>query len=231
MTDINDRLANLSVAHLCDACIRVGLPLRFAPLTPLVSGQRASGRARPVRHYGSVDVFLEALEASAPGDVLVVGNDGRDYEGCIGDLTAFEIQRAGLAGIVIWGRHRDTAILRTMKFPLFSLGACGRGPVRLDPGGPETFVSAQIGEALATAADYVAADDDGVLFVEASSIEAAVGAGESIRDIEQRQVESMKSGITLREQLRFAEYLRARADDPSFDFRTHLRALNAAIEE
>lgn len=231
MTEINHRLANLSVAHLCDACLRVGLPLRLAPLTPLVPGQRTSGRARPVRHYGSVDVFFETLEASEPGDVLVVDNEGRDDEGCIGDLTAFEVERAGLAGIVIWGRHRDTAILRTMQFPLFSLGVCGRGPVRLDPRGPDAFRSAQIGETLVTAADYVVADDDGALFIAAASIEAAATAGESIRDIEQRQVELMKGGITLRQQLRFGDYLRARAEDPGMDFRTHLRALNAAIEE
>jgi 4-hydroxy-4-methyl-2-oxoglutarate aldolase len=66
------------------------------------------GPARHARHAGSIDVFLEALELARPGDVLVVDNGGREDESCVGDLVALEVQRAGLAGIVIWGLHRDT---------------------------------------------------------------------------------------------------------------------------
>ena len=41
---------------------------------------RSAGRVRPARHVGSVDVFLEALEAAERGDVLVVDNEGRTDE-------------------------------------------------------------------------------------------------------------------------------------------------------
>ena len=44
----------------------------------------------PARHYGSVDVFLEALSSAGPGDVLVIDNGGRTDEACIGDLVALE---------------------------------------------------------------------------------------------------------------------------------------------
>ena len=201
------------------------------PLPPVVPGQRAHGRVRPVRHFGSVDVFLEALEGGAAGQVLVVDNGGRDNEGCIGDLTALEACNAALGGIVIWGRHRDTAILRTIPVPLFSAGACGRGPVRLDDRGADTFRSARIGGQVATTDDWVIADDDGILFVADAHVGAVVEAGEMIRDVEARQVARMGEGLTLRQQLDFAGYLRDRAANPSLNFRAHLRALNAAIEE
>lgn len=232
MTRIASRLAELSVAHLCDACLRAGIAMRMAPpLVPVVPGQRTSGRVLPVRHFGSVDVFLEALEGSAPRMVLVVDNEGRDDEGCLGDLTALEVANAGLGGIVIWGRHRDTAILRTIGIPLFSRGACGKGPVRLDPRGADTFRSANLGEQLATIGDWVIADDDGALLVADAHITAVVDAAEAVRDAETRQVSLMGEGVTLREQFRFADFLRAREADPGLDFRAHLRALNAAIEE
>jgi regulator of RNase E activity RraA len=42
------------------------------------------------------------------GDVLVVDNGGRLDEACVGDLVALEAKHAGVAGIAIWGLHRDT---------------------------------------------------------------------------------------------------------------------------
>jgi 4-hydroxy-4-methyl-2-oxoglutarate aldolase len=232
MTEYADRLSRLSVAHLCDGCLRVGTTMRVVSgLLPLITRQRTQGRVRPVRHYGSVDVFLEALGISRPGDVLMVDNGGRDDEGCIGDLTALEVQQAGSEGIIIWGRHRDTAILREIGLPMFTSGACASGPVRLDPRQPEVFASARIGSEMATAEDWVVADDDGVILIADDVIDSVTVAAEAIRDTEIRQTEAMREGKTLREQLRFSDYLAACAKDPALDFRRYLRALNAAIEE
>jgi hypothetical protein len=41
-----------------------------------VGGQGIAGRVLPVRHYGSVDVFLEAFSRAGAGDVLVIDNGG-----------------------------------------------------------------------------------------------------------------------------------------------------------
>src|SRR6267378_5006373 len=132
------RFATLTTAHLADACMRAHIPVRCAPalLQALVPGDRLVGRASPARHVGSVDVFLEALETAAPGEVLVVDNGGRLDEACVGDLVALEVKTAGLAGIVIWGLHRDTTDLVDIGLPCFSLGALSTGPRRLDPRPP-----------------------------------------------------------------------------------------------
>ena len=45
------------------------------------------------------------------------------------------------------------------------------------------------------------------------------------------QAEAIKRGEKLHEQLRFEEYLTKRAQDPTYTFRKHLRALGGAIEE
>jgi regulator of RNase E activity RraA len=133
--ELRQRLATLTTAHLADACVRARIPVRCAPapLRAAVPGSRLAGRVAPARHVGSVDVFLEALEGTAPGDVLVVDNSGRLDEAGVGDLVALEAQAAGLDGIVIWGLHRDTADIRAIGLPVFSLGAIPTGPLRLDP--------------------------------------------------------------------------------------------------
>jgi 4-hydroxy-4-methyl-2-oxoglutarate aldolase len=109
---------------IADACALLSLPLRIGPqaLRPLRSSARVAGRARPARHAGSVDVFLEAIAAADRGDVLVIDNTGRLDEGCIGDLVAGEAHVAGLAGIVVWGAHRDTDAIEGIGIPVWSLG-------------------------------------------------------------------------------------------------------------
>ncbi|MFD7983422.1 hypothetical protein ACFV4M_08580, partial [Kitasatospora indigofera] len=122
-------LAALSTAHLADACVRLGLEVRCGPseLTAVAGGMRCAGRVLPVRHVGSVDIFFEALELARPDDVLVIDNGGRLDEACIGDLAVLEVQRAGLAGIVVWGLHRDTRDLLRIGLPVFTLGATPAG--------------------------------------------------------------------------------------------------------
>jgi 4-hydroxy-4-methyl-2-oxoglutarate aldolase len=58
-----EAFADLSTPLVADACVRCGVPLRAAPsgIRAVVAGQRIAGRVLPVRHYGSVDVFLEAF--------------------------------------------------------------------------------------------------------------------------------------------------------------------------
>jgi regulator of RNase E activity RraA len=231
--ELQERFALLTTAHLTDGCVRAGIPVRCAPAGThaVIPGSRVAGRVSPARHVGSVDVFLEAYETATPGDVLVADNGGRLDEACVGDLAVLEAQAAGLSGVVIWGLHRDTADIRKIGLPVFSLGSLSTGPLSVAARPDGALESAVVGEWTVTNADLVFGDVVGVLFVPADRADEVLTRAESIRDTERRQADRIRAGESLRDQVRFADFLAARAKAPSLTFREHLRLVGGAIEE
>ncbi|MCI0556443.1 MAG: RraA family protein [Anaerolineae bacterium] len=230
---LNDKFSNLSTPLIADACLRLEIPLRLVPagIHPIAIENHIAGRVLPVRHYGSVDIFLEAMGNSQHGDILVIDNGGRLDEGCIGDLTALEAQASGLAGIVVWGAHRDTIELMEIGFPIFSYGTCPAGPQRLDPRDADALSVAHFGDLQVTNEDIVFADADGVLFVPAERVDDILSTAYGIWEKERRQAQLIQNGRKLREQLQFDKYLAKRSADSTYTFRQHLRSVGGAIEE
>lgn len=225
-------LSQFTTPHLADGCLRTGVPIRFAPagVQALVPNMRCAGRACPVRHVGSIDIFFEVFDKANPGDVLVIDNGGRLDEACIGDIVLLEAASAGITGIVIWGLHRDSKELTEIGFPVFSLGALPTGPQRLHARPPNVFSQATVGQHCITSDDFVVADANGVLFLPQDRIVDIVAAATVYREIEARQLQAMRNGKSYRAQVRFGEYLARKTQDANYNFRQHLKQIEAAGE-
>ena len=230
---LNSTFSKLSTPLIADACLRLGIPIRVAPpgIHALPEESHIAGRVLPVRHYGSVDVFLEVMMIAQPGDVLVIDNGGRTDEGCIGDLTVLEAQACQLRSMIVWGSHRDTEELKQIGFPIFSYGTCPVGPKRLDPRDQDALTIAYFGDVKVSREDIVFADADGVLFAPSKNVDELLSTAHTIWQTERCQVEALQSGKKLRQQLHFDEYLAKRSADPSYSFRKHLQDIGGAIEE
>ena len=228
-----EKFSELSTPLIADAALRLRSPILFAPpgIQSILPPTKLAGRVLPAKHFCSVDVFLEAMESAEAGDVLVIDNGGRKDEGCIGDLIALEAKASGLAGIIVWGTHRDTPELREIGLPVFSYGSCPSGPQRLDPRNDDALRVARFDDFEVTRNDVLFSDADGCVFVSAESFEQILRVAREIWQTERKQAERIKSGETLRQQLGFADYLEKRSANPGHTFRQHLREIGGAIEE
>ena len=217
---------------VADACLQLQLPMRLGPpgLRPLLPSARVSGRVAPAVHAGSTDVFLEAIAAATAGDVLVIDNNGRLDEGCIGDLIAGEARISGLAGVIVDGAHRDSAAIRAIGIPIWSRGTSPSGPIELRRRHATALEAATCGKTTVTREDAVFADEDGVVFVALSECARVIAAARDIAAREQAQAARLLAGQPMRDQLRLSEYIERRASDPDYTFRAHVKAVGGAIE-
>src|SRR5919106_4538966 len=209
---------------IVDACAQLSLPVRVGPfgLRCNFPGSKAAGPARPARHAGSTDVFLEAIAAAQKGDMLVIDNGGRHDEGCIGDLVVGEAFMSGIAAIVCWGTHRDTAAIHAIGARVWSLGTCPNGPLELRKRSETALVAATIGSVTVTLDDYMFADDDGVAVVATANLSRVIEAAQDIATREGAQAERLMKGELLRSQFELHRYVTKRQGDPSYTFRDHL---------
>ena len=165
--------------------------------------------------------YTEATQETSSCWTTKVASD----EACFGDLAAYEARSQGLVGVVIWGRHRDSAEVEAIGVPLFSYGTYPLGMQQTFPPVEEPFARCQFDEAKVERGDFVFADDDGVLFVSKDSIESVMDTAEEIQIAEQAQVAKICAGTTLREQLQFDRYLREKKTNPTLTLGEHMKKI------
>lgn len=206
VAELVDRLLGVEVSALCDA--DKGLPVVDPEIRAMVADVRFAGPALAVRAEDDHLPVFSALEAAAPGDVMVIATGGGSLA-VLGELFATEARRRGLAGIVIDGRCRDVAGLRRVALPVFARGTI--------PASGTTTARNPVGETVrcggveVSAGDVVFGDDDGVVVAPAARIAAALDAAERIGRAERAMLARMAAGDALHDLTSYAEHV-ARLD-------------------
>jgi 3-hexulose-6-phosphate synthase / 6-phospho-3-hexuloisomerase len=103
---------------------------------------------------------VEAIDAAAPGDIIVIDAAGTP-PAVWGELATESAVNKGLAGLVVHGAIRDTADIRRLNFPVWST------MITSHAGNPhglgEINQPIEIAHQAIMPGDWIVADDDGVM--------------------------------------------------------------------
>jgi 4-hydroxy-4-methyl-2-oxoglutarate aldolase len=142
-------------------------------IVALSEGQELVAPAEPVWVQTDDNLGVRRLlESGTRSDaaVLVVGGASESRTAVIGDLTARELLRAGIAGLVTDGPVRDAAELRRLKgFPVWCRTVTTAASRKQHAPPPSDFVV--LGGVPIARGDLIIADDDGICVWPAEYVE------------------------------------------------------------
>src|SRR3954454_22452472 len=114
------RAAQLDTATLSDALDKLGIAGQCFGIKPRHADFKMAGRAFTILYgpagnpAGTVGDYIDDVQ---PGAVIVLDNGGRDTVTVWGDILTEVAHRKQIAGTVIYGICRDTALCRELGYP------------------------------------------------------------------------------------------------------------------
>jgi regulator of RNase E activity RraA len=202
MDDLANRLAALDACAVSDALDKLGLPGAVGGITRLTTVRRIAGQVHTVRmekddgspstrHLGTT-----AIEASAPGDIIVMEQRTGVEAACWGGNLSFGAKLRQVGGVIVDGPVRDVDEAREYDFPVFARQATtrtARGRIREGA----TDVPITVGDVTVTPGDFVVADGSGVVFIAQSDVARVVEAAEAIAAKERAMVAALNQGTSI----------------------------------
>ena len=179
----------------------IGHFLNFGFVDPairaLLPDRRVAGTAVTVRFTGDDSTIVHyALGQLRPGDVLVMDRAGDTRHAGCGGGVAFAAREAGCRAIIIDGVATDIAELRDYDMPVWARGLSTVTTKRYFQQG-EFCVPISCGGVPVMPGDAVLADENGVLVLKPSQIEAAARRAIKMQDDEKIRLKEVKAGAKL----------------------------------
>ena len=170
-------------------------------LRPFHGATRLVGSAFTVKTRPGDNLWIhKALDAAAPGDVLVIDGSGVIERALVGELMCSFAASRGIAGVVVNGAVRDIAYFRNSGFPCFAVGNTHRGPFRDGPGRLQAPVS--IGGEVVSPGDLIVGDEDGIIVIPASEAAEILTRSQALAAKEEGDKAAIRAGTWDRSWLR-----------------------------
>lgn len=193
-------LRDLPTATISDAMDKLGIVGQCLGIAPLDPQFRLVGRAFTLRYRtaGLVDrgTVGDYIDDVAPGDIVVLDNQGRLDATVWGDILTAVATRRGVGGTVIHGVCRDVSRALDLRYPIFSRGRYMRtGKDRVEVESMNQPIS--LGEVQVRPGDILVGDADGLLVVPKIREQEIFDTARAIEDAEQAIERETAKGIRL----------------------------------
>ncbi|GAA2338105.1 RraA family protein [Dactylosporangium salmoneum] len=191
----------VDTSAVCDVAkdTRVMSPeLRCRSRNPAILGPAFTVRCRE-------DFFAvaRAIEAAAPGDVVVVDGGGRPTA-LAGELFARAAENRGLAGLIVDGGYRDLGYVATCELPVYSRHVTPMAGTTARPGALNEPVTC--GGVTVRPGDLILADLDGIVVLDPAAAPAVLAAAAELKATEARALARLAEGGSLGDCLNVAEH-------------------------
>jgi|SRR5581483_3974966 len=196
------RLGKLDSCAVSDALDKLGLKGSVTGIERFSADRRIAGRVLTVKldraegRTNTRHLCTAAVEAAAPGDIIVVEQrTGLDAASWGGNLS-LGAQVKGVAGVIVEGPVRDLDDSRKLDFPVFARSHTARTArgrvVEVATNEPIT-----VGDVTVSPGDYVIADASAVVFVRQGEIARVLDAAEAIMHREEAMAQAIRSGTPI----------------------------------
>jgi len=155
---------------------------------------RIAGTAVTVRMPGPDGALMHhAVGCARPGDIIVVDRCGDRKYACLGGAVAYAAKQAGVLGIIVDGLVTDIGELRQYGVPVWARGLSPVTTKRVGLDG-EFCSTVSCGGVSVRPGAAVFADENGVLVLEPSQIEAAATRAIGMQDEEKKTLARLNAG-------------------------------------
>merc|ERR1740138_1415069 len=147
--------------------------VRMVPQRPDIAADKPAGMDSPE---------YDAFEQASPNSVICISSVG-PWESVGGDIKFLRLQQLSVGGLVTDGSVRDTDILLSYGFPVFSHSTTAKqGPAAMQPWECDGVI--ECGKVVIRPGDAIVADDDGAVCVPASHAEEVYKIAHGREEIE-----------------------------------------------
>ena len=161
-----------------------------ASIFPLNPNAKILGTAFTVNApAGDNLLFHKALDMAQPGDVIVLANKGSLSRSLCGEIMSTYAKSRGLAGIIIDGCVRDSAVLREFDSPVYAKGVTPNGPDKNGPG--EMNFPVSFAGIIINPGDIIVGDADGLLVIRPEDAEELGKKAKAWHESEEKQMEGI----------------------------------------
>ena len=151
-------------------------------------------------------MLFKFIDSCGPGDVLVLGNEGRLDFSCWGELLSTASLKQGIEATVIDGATRDAEEIKRMGYQVYCRGVAPKGPRgRVIP--VDTDCPVNIGGIEVKPGDVIYGDEDGLITIPDGKVEDVLNNSREYAQKERLVRKDLENGLKMTEASRWKESL------------------------